>query len=406
MTALLLPLPTAQPAPGKAIAAATGNASDPTGLKAAAPELFAAALAAASPGANVSVPAAPATALAAGADPKARAKADAERGTETDPKGDASSTATLNPLAVGVVPALVVPFAGRGEASADQDPPGDVASEGRPMTVAGAASPAAAAPDGRPANVPAAASPSAGPLVAGSPAAPSHASAPTALAAPTPSTAGIPTPGPARPGRSPAPSAAPSGPADSVVPGARAPKTADPALAVVPSSSAVTPVPYPARAAAPDAPTPSSRQPFSAQLAKPVFTLAAAGPGEHVLTVKVTPEDLGPVTVQAHIAADGVKVELFAPTDAGRAAVQAALPELRRDLAASGLGASLDLSARSAPQDGGGAGGRNSPEGGGSGEAPGRGKRTPPTAGLDAARPISRASPGLPGTNARLDILA
>jgi flagellar hook-length control protein FliK len=77
------------------------------------------------------------------------------------------------------------------------------------------------------------------------------------------------------------------------------------------------------------------------------------------MTVKVTPENLGPVTVQAHIGAEGVKVELFAPTDIGRAAVQAVLPDLRRDLADAGLAARLDLSDRSAPQEWAGQGSRD-----------------------------------------------
>lgn len=143
------------------------------------------------------------------------------------------------------------------------------------------------------------------------------------------------------------------------------------------------------------APTPAP-VPFAAQLSKPVFTLATAAPGEHVLTVKVTPENLGPVTVQAHISADGVKVQLYAPTDAGRAAVQDVLPDLRRDLAAAGLGASLDLSDRQAPQERGGQG---------SGQQPAR--RTPAVTGVSAVR-----TPSLPvavlaaGSDTSLDILA
>ncbi|HET8594866.1 MAG TPA: flagellar hook-length control protein FliK [Intrasporangium sp.] len=88
---------------------------------------------------------------------------------------------------------------------------------------------------------------------------------------------------------------------------------------------------------------------FAAQLTRPMVSLAAGPPGEHVVTIRVTPENLGPVTVRAHIGADGVRIELFAPTDVGRAAVQAVLPDLRRDLAGTGLEASLDLSDRGAP---------------------------------------------------------
>ncbi|MEA5457151.1 flagellar hook-length control protein FliK [Sinomonas sp. JGH33] len=142
---------------------------------------------------------------------------------------------------------------------------------------------------------------------------------------------------------------------------------------------------------------------FAPQLAKPLFTLTAAAPGEHVMIVKVTPEDLGPVTVQAHIGAGGVRVELFAPTDAGRAAVQAALPELRRDLASSGIGASLDLSSRSTPQDSGAGGQRGS--GGTADRGTQHGRQT---AGVSLARLVgARASPAPPGSHdTGLDILA
>lgn len=88
---------------------------------------------------------------------------------------------------------------------------------------------------------------------------------------------------------------------------------------------------------------------FAAQLARPMISLAAGPPGEHVVTIRVTPENLGPVTVRAHIGSDGVRIELFAPTDVGRAAVQAVLSDLRRDLAGTGVEASLDLSDRGAP---------------------------------------------------------
>lgn len=87
------------------------------------------------------------------------------------------------------------------------------------------------------------------------------------------------------------------------------------------------------------------------QLAGPLFTLATAAPGEHVMTLKVSPENLGPLTVRAHIDAAGVHIELFAPGDAGRDALRTILPELRRGLAESGLGAQLNLSQHGAPQD-------------------------------------------------------
>jgi flagellar hook-length control protein FliK len=105
--------------------------------------------------------------------------------------------------------------------------------------------------------------------------------------------------------------------------------------------TATTGAPPPAAASAP--------QSLDAQLARPVFTLAAAGRGEHVMTVHVTPDNLGPVTVRAHVGVDGVRVELFAPTDAGRDALRAILPDLRRDLGSTGLTGTLDLSSQNQP---------------------------------------------------------
>lgn len=109
------------------------------------------------------------------------------------------------------------------------------------------------------------------------------------------------------------------------------------------------PAAQPAAVAQPAAPPSASQPPLGTQLARPVFTLAAAGAGEHVMTVHVTPDALGPVTVRAHVGGEGVRVELFAPTDAGRDAIRAILPDLRRDLTGSGLTGTLDLSSQSQP---------------------------------------------------------
>ena len=89
--------------------------------------------------------------------------------------------------------------------------------------------------------------------------------------------------------------------------------------------------------------------PLTAQLSRPLFTLAAAGVGQHTLTISVTPDNLGPVTVLAHVSPEGFRVELFAPSDVGRDAIRAILPELRKDLSGAGLGSNLDLSAQNQP---------------------------------------------------------
>ncbi|MEB0305800.1 hypothetical protein QN345_10850, partial [Cryobacterium sp. 10I1] len=65
----------------------------------------------------------------------------------------------------------------------------------------------------------------------------------------------------------------------------------------------------------------------------------------------VNPDNLGPVIVRAHIGGSAIRVELFAPTDLGRDALRAILPELRRDLAQGGTDTRLDLSGNSQPDD-------------------------------------------------------
>ena len=70
-----------------------------------------------------------------------------------------------------------------------------------------------------------------------------------------------------------------------------------------------------------------------------------------MLTISVSPDNLGPVTVRAHVNGDNIRVELFAPTDLARDALRAILPDLRRDLSGGGLNAHLDLSAHDSPSD-------------------------------------------------------
>ncbi len=104
---------------------------------------------------------------------------------------------------------------------------------------------------------------------------------------------------------------------------------------------------------APAAASPQQGPALQPQLSRPLFTLATAAAGEHVMTLKVNPEDLGPLTIRAHIDAGGVRIEMFSPGEAGREALRGVLPELRKELADAGFGASLNLSDRSGPGDGG-----------------------------------------------------
>lgn len=134
-----------------------------------------------------------------------------------------------------------------------------------------------------------------------------------------------------------------------------APTPADHSAPVVAQPAAVpAPPPVPGAPAAPVAPAASAAPvppPLTTQIAPTLFTLAGVKPGEHVLTINVAPDTLGPVTVRAHVTVDSVRVELFAPTDAGREALRAILPDLRRDLAGSGLNANLDLSQENQASD-------------------------------------------------------
>ena len=162
--------------------------------------------------------------------------------------------------------------------------------------------------------------------------------------------------------------------------GAAAPGAApagQPASAPVPSA---TPQPAPA--------APQTAAALQPQLAKPLFTLAGAPHGQHIMTLNVSPEDLGPLTVRAHIDAAGVRIELFAAGDAGREAVRGILPELRKELTGAGFGASLDLSEHSGP------GGAAQDRAGQGTAGPGGCRRGVPA--RDAAGQGSRNGPGEP----------
>ncbi len=83
--------------------------------------------------------------------------------------------------------------------------------------------------------------------------------------------------------------------------------------------------------------------PLSTQMSGHFARLTELPEGQHVMTVSVDPEAYGPVKVVAHITPEGTSVHLVSATEAGRDALRAALPDLRRDLAGTGLNAQLDL---------------------------------------------------------------
>ncbi|NKX93556.1 flagellar hook-length control protein FliK [Sanguibacter hominis ATCC BAA-789] len=112
------------------------------------------------------------------------------------------------------------------------------------------------------------------------------------------------------------------------------------------ATAAASPTPQAAPtapAAAPAAPARTEAPPLAEQLRAPLARLRALPAGDHMLTLRVEPKALGPVEVRAHIGADGVRIELVGGTDAARESLRGILPELRRDLAATGMQAQLDL---------------------------------------------------------------
>lgn len=123
------------------------------------------------------------------------------------------------------------------------------------------------------------------------------------------------------------------------------PEVGDPSAGVTPLTEA-RPI---AASAAPPPPT-TTRPALLPQLSGPVVALAQSADGEHSVTLTISPESLGPVTVRAHIAGDSIRLELHAPSDAGREALRLILSDLRRDLAIAAPGAALSVSSQdSAP---------------------------------------------------------
>lgn len=150
-----------------------------------------------------------------------------------------------------------------------------------------------------------------------------------------------------------APDASTEAPIDPASAGA-APTAATPLPSAVatPSTDALAPPPAVGNTP-PASPTPPAAAPIAIPVARPVLllqitapvvSLAQAPDGDHSLTLTVSPENLGPVTVRAHISGGAIHIELHAPTDLGRDALRAILADLRRDLAVAAPHASLALS--------------------------------------------------------------
>ena len=173
--------------------------------------------------------------------------------------------------------------------------------------------------------------------------------------------------------------------------------------ATAPLSASVPLAPAPEQTAAPTA-TPRS---IAAHVAPAIMHIAQRPAGAHQITLTVTPEEMGPVTVRAHLGAGGeVRIDLAGATEAGREALRVIVADLRRDLAAVmphahlSLGSSLTADA--------GTGERGAPgENGADSSDPGRVQRSDDTAPSASARPPARLLPALsPAVTGRgLDIL-
>ncbi|VXB63332.1 flagellar hook-length control protein FliK [Citricoccus sp. K5] len=188
-------------------------------------------------------------------------------------------------------------------------------------------------------------------------------------------------------------------PVAATIPAATIPAATIPAAA---GSPAAVVVPPPSSAGA--TPTPAVRAWTVQQLSTPVVQAAGRAVslpnGTHLATVRISPEALGPVTIEA-ISRDGVvRLEMTAATEAGRENLRAVLGELRRELAGAQAGATLDLSGGSSghrdanaagpgtgPSPGGRGGDGKDQEGDGVGNThggatvPGADPAEPPTAG-------------------------
>lgn len=150
-----------------------------------------------------------------------------------------------------------------------------------------------------------------------------------------------------------------------------------------------TPAPQPVHGAAASAPAaaPQQAEPLNRQLAGPIATLATGPHGDRTMTVNVAPDGLGPVTVKAHLGVEGLRVELMAPTDAGRDALRNLLGDLRRDLAVLGHG-SVSLATPDGPDSGPGAGSGQQPG------TPGSGQQQASAGQHSGSRPATHQSTG------------
>lgn len=91
------------------------------------------------------------------------------------------------------------------------------------------------------------------------------------------------------------------------------------------------------------APTSDVGQQLVDQLRGPLIHLKQAAPGEHSFSVRVTPENLGPVSIRAIVSGDTVRIEITCVNDTARDAIRPLMNDLKRDLQGAGLSTDLNL---------------------------------------------------------------
>lgn len=82
----------------------------------------------------------------------------------------------------------------------------------------------------------------------------------------------------------------------------------------------------------------TAAEPLGPQLTGSVLPLRAGGDGSHQLIIALHPEQLGPVNVHVRILGDAMMIQLASGTQDAHETLRAALPELRHELQAAGLG--------------------------------------------------------------------
>jgi flagellar hook-length control protein FliK len=98
-----------------------------------------------------------------------------------------------------------------------------------------------------------------------------------------------------------------------------------------------------------NADSPAQPMPLHQQLSAPIFELRARGDGTHSLLLELHPADLGQVSVEVRMRAGQLSISLGSLSEAARHSIATALPQLRSELAAAGLGgAAVSLDSGSA----------------------------------------------------------